>query len=399
MPENIELRPQVEGETEEPVIFDISKKLYGDGRAVETEIPDYIEVAREQKIFAQKELYLTGPTLMTLYMAIAAKAAGPRSQVQKFGFHAEREKYLLLWDEEYTKDLPPLAKSLFVDLEPSKVDPDAPTEVLDLRLLYKDHVEGAEVVDSKDHKFLMQQLIAQIRQARERGMTTLRITGFPSWLAQGAAFIAVKEGMTRVIASAPGKEVVVYDQTGEMMGKIENTPPETITVSDPTLEFSQIHTWRDVQRLLEVYLPNNQCHLVGVNIRNFSPQAGLRVCDLAHVVAGGVRIEGKVIFDHQDRMRKDLVPKTKELNPEILSRELRKNLTLDVHAVFEECGGDVEKTALELAKQAVNTALELTFCKITGPLELAAAHAAHGMIDKLYYENDEGERFLIKLWK
>jgi len=96
------------------------------------------------------------------------------------------------------------------------------------------------------------------------------------------------------------------------------------------------------------------------------------------------------------------VPKTKERNPELLPKDQRVPITLDVHTALERNENDPEKTALEFAKEAVNKASELTFSGISNELELAiagkVAHAAHGLIEELRYQGEEGEE-VVKSWK
>lgn len=383
--------------------FDLSQELYGEGRAIEADLAHYIEVAKSKGILDQDALTLTGGTLVTIYMAIAAEAAKPGSRIQEIAFTSPREGRLVLWDNTHEKKTVPLKKSLMVDVEESKLDPTAPTEILDLRLLYRTDVEGPEILDPKNSDEAMQQITAQIRALRQTGVTTLRITGFPAWLAQGAAYIAVKEGIEKIIAFAPGKEVVVYDATNQMTGKIDTSKTERHTIVNPSGQQDDFTTWRDVQRILATYLPNNQIIIESVDLQRLHADAGLKLCDRAHVVAGGVTIEGVSVFNHQDTTIKDLVPKTPERNPDLLPREQRSDVIIDVHSFFEATHGDADATALAIAKIVVNTAIVVTFRAITTPMELAiaakAAHAAHGAIDELRYQTPDGKNIVIKSWK
>jgi hypothetical protein len=277
-----------------------------------------------------------------------------------------------------------------------------PSQVLDLRLTFRDDPEGPEMVSPAKAQEVMQQVIAQLREAKEQGMTTVRLTGFPAWLAEGASFAAVKENLEKIIAFAPGKEVVVYDANGEMMGKIEATPSQKLEAKKPKAELSDVQTWRDAQKVLETELPNNQITINGVELSKLSPEAGLRMFDSIHSVSKSLIVEGVEVFQHRDPRTHDLIPKGKAQNPELLAKAQREAITLDVHSVLEQTGGDAEKAALELAKQAVNKASTLTFSGITTPVELAiagkAAHAAHGMIEELRYQGEEGEE-IVKSWK
>ena len=57
----------------------------------------------------------------------------------------------------------------------------------------------------------MREITAQIRELKERGVTTLRITGIPIWLAQGAYFAGAREGMKRLTNYTLSGEMIVYD--------------------------------------------------------------------------------------------------------------------------------------------------------------------------------------------
>jgi len=270
-------------------------------------------------------------------------------------------------------------------------------------LTFRDDPEGPEMVSPAKAQEVMQQVITQLREAKDRGMTTVRLTGFPAWLAEGASFAAVKENLERIIAFAPGKEVVVYDANGEMMGKIEATPSQKLEAKNPKAELGDVQTWRDAQKVLETELPNNEITINGVELSKLSPEAGLRMFDSIHSVSKSLTVEGIEVFQHRDPRTHDLIPKGKAQNPELLAKAQREAITLDVHSVLEQTGGrDAEKAVLELAKQAVNKASTLMFSNITTPVELAiagkAAHAAHGMIEELRYQDEEGEE-VVKSWK
>ncbi|PJA62972.1 MAG: hypothetical protein CO161_03560, partial [Candidatus Portnoybacteria bacterium CG_4_9_14_3_um_filter_44_9] len=233
---------------QEPKLLDVSKDLYEGGKADETKLAEYIEIAKQKGLLDKEKLDLTGGTLMTIYMAVAAEAARSGSNVKEIAFNNPgREGRLVLWNEELAESVPELKKSLFLDQEDSKVDPDASSQVLDLRLTFRDDPEGPEMVSPAKAQEVMQQVITQLREAKDRGMTTVRLTGFPAWLAEGASFAAVKENLERIIAFAPGKEVVVYDANGEMMGKIEATPSQKLEAKNPKAELGDVQTWRDAQ--------------------------------------------------------------------------------------------------------------------------------------------------------
>lgn len=392
-----------EAPQQEPKLLDMSKDLYEGGKADETKLAEYIEIAKQKGLLDKEKLDLTGGTLMTIYMAVAAEAAKSGSNVKEIAFNNPgREGRLVLWNEELAENAQELKKSLFLDQEDSKVDPDASSQVLDLRLTFRDDPEGPEMVSPAKAQEVMQQVIAQLREAKEQGMTTVRLTGFPAWLAEGASFAAVKENLERIIAFAPGKEVVVYDANGEMMGKIEATPSQKLEASNPKAELGDVQTWRNAQKVLKTELPNNEITINGVELNKLSPEAGLRMFDSIHSVSKSLTVEGVEVFQHRDPRTHDLIPKGKAQNPELLSKAQREAITLDVHSVLEQTGGDAEKAALELAKQAVNKASTLTFSGITMPVELAiagkAAHAAHGMIEELRYQSEEGEE-VVKSWR
>jgi len=389
---------------QEPKLLDVSKDLYEGGKADESELAKYIEIAKQKGLLDNERLDLTGGTLMTIYMAVAAEAAKANSKVREIAFNNPgREGRLVLWNEEIAQNVPELKKSLFLDQGDSKVDPSAPSQVLDLRLTFRDDPEGPEMVSSAKAQEVMQQVIAQLREAKNKGTTTVRLTGFPAWLAEGAAFAAVKENLEKIIAFAPGKEVVVYDSTGEIMGKIEATPSQKLEVNNPEATLDNVQTWRGAQEVLKTELPNNEIIINGVELGKLSPEAGLRLFDSVHSVSKSLTVEGIEVFQHRDPRTHDLVPKGKAQNPELLAKNERAPLTLNVHDVLEQSGGDAEKAALELAKQAVNKASTLTFTGITSSTELAiagkAAHAAHGMIEELSYQNASEKAQTVKSWR
>jgi len=406
---------------QEPKLLDVSKDLYEGGKADETKLAEYIEIAKQKGLLDKEKLDLTGGTLMTIYMAVAAEAAKSGSNVKEIAFNNPgREGRLVLWNEALAQSVPELKKSLFLDQEDSKVDPDASSQVLDLRLTFRDNPEGPEMVSPAKAQEVMQQVIAQLREAKKQGMTTVRLTGFPAWLAEGASFAAVKENLERIIAFAPGKEVVVYDVNGEMMGKIEATPSQKLEARNPKAELGDVQTWRDAQKVLKTELPNNEITIYGVELDKLSPAAGLRMFDSIHAVAKSLTVEGIEVFQHRDPRTHDLVPKSKPQNSELLPKQERINYSINIHEIFAENQGDAEKTVLEIAKIAVNKVNQLELNGITTPLELAiagkAVHAAHGLIESLTYYNptlgyldhdrspdtgygQEDTRILVKSWR
>lgn len=397
------ITPEIYEGSQQAKLLDLSKDLYEGGKADESKLKEYVETAKQKGLLDNEQLDLTGGTLMTIYMAVAAKAAEANSNVHELAFNNPgREGRLVLWKKEITQNIPKLKKSLFLDQEDSKVDPSAPSQVLDLRLTFRDDPEGPEMVSPTKVQEVMQQVIAQLREAKNQGATTVRITGFPVWLAEGASFAAVKEQFERIIAFAPGKEVVVYDAKGEMMGKIEATPSQKVEVKNPKVMFNDVQTWRDTQDVLKIELPNNEIVINDIELDKLSPEAGLRLFDSIHSVSKSLVVEGIEIFQHRDPRTHDLVPKTKAQNPDLLVKNQRKPLTINVHDVLEQFGGNTEKAALELAKQAVNKASTLTFTEITTPVELAiagkVAHAAHGMIEELLYQSEKTTQ-TVKSWQ
>ncbi len=396
------LRTVEDEDVPQPKLLDLSKELYEGGKADEAKLAEYVATAKQKGLLDHELLDLTGGTLMTIYMAVAAEAAKPDSKVRELAFNNPgREGRLVLWNEELARGLPELKKSLFLDQEDSKVDPGATSQVLDLRLTFRDDPEGPEMVSPARAQEVMQQVIAQLREAKEQGMTTVRLTGFPAWLAEGASFAAVKESLERIIAFAPGKEVVVYDRNGEIMGKIEATPSKKLEAKDPEAELGDVQTWRDAQRVLKTELPNNEITINGVELSKLAPEVGLRLFDGIHSVSRSLTVEGIEVFQHRDPRTHDLVPKGKAQNQELLAKAEREALSLDVRVVLEQAGGDAEKAALELARQAVNRASTLTLTGITTPIELAiagkAAHAAHGMIQELRYKTEDTE-VVVRSW-
>jgi hypothetical protein len=285
----------------------------------------------------------------------------------------------------------------------SKVDPTAPNRVLDLRLTFRGDAEGPEMVNAVASEAVMQQVIAQLRELRKNGDTTVRLTGFPIWLAEGAAFAAVKEGFTKVISFAPGKEVVTYDVSGEHMGKIETTPSQTVEVSIPKARVEQVNTWRDAQSALGVELPNNEVRINAVELETLSPEAGLRLMDSVHSVARSLTVAGIEVFQHRDPRTHDLVPKNKGQNPDLKFKAERVPVTLNVQEALASDPTNVDAVVLALAKEAVNKASVLTITGITNAVELAiagkVAHAAHGLIAELHYQKPNEETVLVKSWR
>lgn len=345
---------------------------------------------------------------MTIYMAVAAEAAAPGSQVNELAFNNPgREGRVVLWSEALAEPTAELKRSLMVDQGDSKVDPTAPSQVLDLRLTFRGDAEGPEMVNATASEAVMQQVIAQLRALRAAGDTTVRLSGFPIWLAEGAAFAAVKEGFIKVISFAPGKEVVTYDasadQTSNHMGKIETTPSQTVELSNPTAGAEQVQTWRDAQTVLGVELPNNEVKINAIELETLSPEAGLRLMDSVHSVAKSLTVAGIEVFQHRDPRTHDLVLKNKAQNPDLQFKDSRVPVTLNIQEALAADSTNVDAVVSALAKEAVNKASVLTITGITSAVELAiagkVAHAAHGLIAELHYQKPDEEAVLVKSWR
>ncbi len=386
-----------------------ASKLYEGGKADEAQLAAYVQAAKERGLLDRPKLDLTGGTLMTIYMAVAAEAAKSGSSVKELSFNNPgREGRVVLWSEAMAKPTVELKRSLMADHGDSKVDPTAPSRVLDLRLTFRGDSEGPEMVNAAASESVMQQVIAQLRELRTNGDTTVRLTGFPIWLAEGAAFAAVKEGFTKVISFAPGKEVVTYDastdQAGNQMGKIETTLPQTVEVSNPTASVDQVQNWRDAQSVLAVELPNNEVKISAAELETLSPQAGLRLMDSVHSVARSLTVAGIEVFQHRDPRTHDLVPKNKGQNPDLQFKDSRVSVTLNIHEALAADPTNVDAVVLALAKEAVNKASVLTMTGITNAVELAiagkVAHAAHGLVAELHYQQaPDAEAVLVKSWR
>lgn len=394
---------------QEPKLLDLSKELYEGGKADISKIRDYVEVARQKGVTDAERLDLTGGTMMAIYAAVSAEAGKPGSKVQELAFNNPgREGRLILWSPEISESAPEKpTKSLMIEAPASTIDPEAPREVLDLRLTFADDPEAMQqMADPKKAEVYMREIIAQIRELKEKGVGTVRITGIPMWLAQGGYFTGAREGMKRLISYTLSNEMIVYDaENPAMVGKTEVKTPKDIVVNLGDKEInniSPVRSGRELQKTLEVELSRNKIELAGVDLDKVPPHVALRMFDSIHSFSSSLKLSGVEIFQHLDPRTHDLVPKTKERNPELLPKEQRTPVTLDVHTALEKNENDPGKTALELAKEAVNKASELTFSGITNELELAiagkVAHAAHGLIQELRYQGEEGEE-IIKSWK
>ncbi len=393
----------------EPKLFDLSKELYEGGKADILKIREYVKVAKEKGISDVERLDLTGGKMMVIYAAVSAEAGKPSSRVQEFAFNNPgREGRLVLWSPEITASVPekPI-KSLMIEAPPSTIDPEAPQEVLDLRLTFADDPEAIQqMADPKKAAEYMREIIAQIRELKKRGLWTVRITGIPMWLAQGAYFIAAREGMKRLISYTLSNEMIVYDaENPALVGKTEVKTPQEIVVDLHDKEISEIapvRSGRELQKALGVELSRNKIELTGLDLNKLPAPIALRMFDSIHSFSSSLKLAGIEIFQHLDPRTHDLVPKTKERNPELLLKEQRRPVTLDVHTALIENDNDPDKTALALAKEAVNKASELIFSGITNELELAiagkVAHAAHGLIEELRCQSEEGEK-IVKSWK
>lgn len=393
----------------EPKLLDLSKELYEGGKADVSKIGEYVEVARQKGVTDTERLDLTGGTMMAIYAAVSAEAGRPGSKVQELAFNNPgREGRLILWSPEISESAPEKpTKSLMIEAPASIIDPEAPQEVLDLRLTFADDPEAMQqMADPKKAETYMKEVIAQIRELKEKGVDTVRITGIPMWLAQGGYFTGAREGMKRLISYTLSNEMIVYDaENPALVGKIEVKTPKDIVVNLGDKEINDVNpvrSGRELQRTLGVELSKNKIELAGVDLDRVPSHVALRMFDSIHSFSSSLKLSGVEIFQHLDPRAHDLVPKTKERNPELLPKEQRTPVTLDVHTVLGKNENDPEKTALELAKEAVNKASELTFSGITNELELAiagkVAHAAHGLIQELRYQGEEGEE-VVKSWK
>ncbi|MDI6603360.1 MAG: hypothetical protein QME57_04645 [Patescibacteria group bacterium] len=173
---------------QEAKLFDLSKELYEGGKADISKIRDYVEVARQKGVTDAERLDLTGGTMGAIYAAVSAEAGKPGSKVQEFAFNNPgREGRLILWSPEISKSAPEKPrKSLMIEAPASTIDPEAPQEVLDLRLTFADDPEAMQqMADPRKAGEYMKEIIAQIRELKEKGVRTVRITGIPMWLVQG----------------------------------------------------------------------------------------------------------------------------------------------------------------------------------------------------------------------
>jgi len=255
----------------------------------------------------------------------------------------------------------------------------------------------------------MKEIIAQMREYVKEGKTTVRITGIPMWLIQGTAFIAAREGIKRIIFWTLNNEMILYDTDdptliGKGIEQIKKPEKVEIDLSDTKLEdIKLVETGRKTETILGKEIRRNNIELRNLNLEKIPPYIALRMFDSLHSFSSSLKLANIEIFQHLDPKTHDLVPKTKERNPELLPKEQRISLTLDVHTALKENDNDPEKTALVLVKEAVNKASELVFSGITNEIELAiagkVAHAAHGLIKELRYKNENEEEILIKSWK
>jgi hypothetical protein len=403
--------PNPEVPQQEPKLLDVSKDLYEGGKADESKLAEYVETAKQKGLLNNERLDLTGGTLMTIYMAIAAEAGRSDSPVKKFAFNNPgREGRLVLWSEELVSNVPKLEKSLVTELPPSEVLPELPATGIDLRLLFAENPEAIQnMADPAKTRYYMRQIIAQVRDLKEKGQDSLRITGMPMWLAQGAAFIAAREGIRRITLYNLLKEVVVYDRERQDLGRMKVMQPqdERVSLRSVVIEpnMPRVLAERQLGKLQEQFkarLVGNKLKIEDLNLQENSPTTMLLLFDHLHAVGASLQLEGVEIFQHLDPHVPDLVPKTQQKNPDLLPREQRIIVIQDVHAAMEAAGRDPEKAVLFLATEAVNKARVLIFAGITSPQELAVAgkvaHAAHGLIEELRYRDEEGEK-VVKSWK
>jgi hypothetical protein len=398
-----------EAPQQEPKLIDLSKELYEGGKADISKIGEYVEIAKQKGVASAERLDLTGGTMMVIYAAVSAEVGRPESEVQEFAFNNPgREGRIVLWTPEIANSAPEKpTKSLMIEAPASTIDPEAPQEVLDLRLTFADDPEAMQqMADPKKAEEYMKEVIAQIRELKEKGVDTVRITGIPMWLAQGGYFVGAREGMKRLISYTLSSEMIVYDaDDASLVGKTETKIPKDIKVdlSDREIEnVEPIRSGRALQEVLDTELSRNKIELKNLDLEKIPPQVGLRIFDSIHSFSSSLKLSEVEIFQHLDFRSHDLVPKTAQRNPDLLPKEQRTPIMLDVKSALKENDNDPEKTALALAKEAVNKASELTFSGITNELELAiagkVAHAAHGLIEELRYQDEEGEK-VVKSWK
>ena len=397
---------------QQPKLLDLSTELYEGGKADVTKIGEYVEVARKKGITDAERLDLTGGTMMPIYIAVSAEAGRPDSKVREFAFNnPAREGRVVLWSEEMSASAPekPTRSLIRKDMPPSLVDPQAPEEVLDVRLLYAEDPEAIQqMADSKKAEEYMKEIIAQIREYTKEGKTTVRITGIPMWAIQGTAFIGAREGAKRIIFWTLNNESILYDvEDRTLVGKgVEQIKKaENVEVDLTNIELKDeklIETGRKTETILGKEIRRNNVDLKNLDLDKVPSHIALRMFDSIHSFSSSLKLSGIEIFQHLDPRTHDLVPKTKERNPELLPKEQRIPITLDVHVALEKNENDIERTILELAKEAVNKANKLTFSGINNELELAiagkVAHAAHGLIEELSYQNKEKEE-IVKSWK
>lgn len=392
----------------EPKLINLTE-LYEGGKADISKISEYVEIARQKGITDAEQLDLTGGTMMAIYAAVAAEAGKPGSRVKEFAFNNPgREGRLILWSPKIAQSVSEKpTKPLMVEVPPSTIDPEAPQEVLDLRLTFADNPEAMQqMADPKKAAEYAKEIIAQIRELKEKGVDTIRITGIPMWLAQAGYFIGAREGIKRLISYTLSSEMIIYDaENPALVGKVEIKTPKDVVVnlSDKEItDMALVRSGRELQKTLGIDLSRNKIKLTGVDLNKIPPHIALRIFDSIHSFSSSLELADVEIFQHLDQRAHEMVPKTKERNPELLPKEQRIPLTLNVHAALKRNEDDAEKTALGLAKEAVNKASELTFLGISNELELAiagkVAHAAHGLIEELRYQSEEREE-VVKSWK
>jgi hypothetical protein len=395
----------------DPKLIDLSKELYEGGKADITKIKKYVDVAKEKGIGSVEKLDLTGGTMMAIYASVSAEAGKPESSVKEFAFNnPAREGRLVLWSEEISESSPEKpTKSLMAEAPASTLDPEAPMEIVDLRLTFADDPEAMQqMADTKKVDDYMKEVISQIRELRNKGQKVVRITGIPMWLAQGAYFAAAREGMERLISYTLSSEMIIYDKNNpDLVGKVETKTPKEVVIDlvDREIEsLKPVISGRELQKTLGEGLSRNKIELANIDLEKIPPHVALRMFDSFHSFSSSLKVAGVEIFQHLDFRSHDLIPKTKQNNPELLSKEERIPITLDIHTILEENGNDSDKTVLALAKEAVNKASHLIFSGITTPEELAiagkVAHAAHGIIEDLSCEDKAtDEPIKVKSWK
>ena len=303
--------------SQEPKLLDLSKELYEGGKADITKIKEYVDVAKSKGIDEVEKLDLTGGTMMAIYGAVSAEAGKPESKVKEFAFNnPAREGRVILWSEKIESESPEKpSKSLMTEAPTSNLDPDAPMEVLDLRLTFSDDPEMMQqMADPKKAEEYMKEVIGQLREIKSEGKTVVRITGIPMWLSQGAYFAAARENLEKIISYTLSSEMVIYDKNNpELVGKAETKTPKEIEIdlSDKEIkDIDSVNSGRALQELLGEGISRNKIELANLNLDKIPAPVALRIFDSFHSFSGSLKLAGVEVFQHIDFRIPDLVPKT-----------------------------------------------------------------------------------------